>query len=110
VCAHVDAHLQRLKALKPDLILVPYGWAAPMEEWPPHSRKLEELVEKRAAELKCPIAGVDLVGQMSHGPWKGQTYGGSSFVADASGKIVLTLRDRDTDFRVIDLPVGAQDE
>jgi predicted amidohydrolase len=111
VCADtfVDAHLQRLIALKPDLMLVPYGWAAPREEWPQHSRKLEELVEKRAAELRCPMAGVDLVGEMSHGPWKGQTYGGSSFVADASGKIILTLRDRDTDLKVIDLPVGSQD-
>jgi predicted amidohydrolase len=110
ICADTftDAHLKRLKALKPELMLVPYGWAAPKEEWPGHSKELEDLVKRRAAELRCPIAGVNLVGQMSHGPWQGQTYGGSSFVADASGKLLLTLRDRDTDLRVIDLVVGSQ--
>ncbi len=105
ICADTfsDDYLERLKALKPDLVLVPYGWAAPNEQWPQHSSLLEELVKKRAAELKCPMAGVDLVGEMTHGPWTGQTYGGSSFVADGSGKILLTARDRDTDLRLIDV-------
>ena len=71
-------------------------------------KELEALVKKRAAKLDVPMAGVDLVGEMTHGPWKGQTYGGSSFVADASGKILLTLRDRDTDMQVISVPVGSQ--
>jgi predicted amidohydrolase len=108
ICADTftDAYLERLKALKPDLMLVPYGWAAPKEEWPGHSKLLEDLVKKRAAQVGCPMAGVDLVGEMTHGPWQGQTYGGSSFVADAKGKILLTARDRDTDLRVIDLAVG----
>ena len=110
ICADTftDAYLERLKTLKPDLLLVPYGWAAPNDQWPQHSRVLEELVKKRAAELKCPMAGVDLVGEMTHGPWQGQTYGGSSFVADATGRILLTARDRDTDLRVIDLAIGSQ--
>jgi predicted amidohydrolase len=109
ICADTftDAHLERLKALKPDLMLVPYGWAAPNEKWPEHSKKLEELVKRRAAQVKCPMAGVDLVGEMTHGPWQGQTYGGSSFVADGTGKILLTLRDRDTDVQVIAVPVGS---
>ena len=110
ICADTfnDAYVERLKALKPDLMLVPYGWAAPNNQWPQHSQELEKLVTKRAAELKCPMAGVDLVGEMTHGPWAGQTYGGSSFVADANGKIVLTARDRDTDLRVIELPIGSK--
>lgn len=108
ICADTftDAYLERLKALKPDLMLVPYGWAAPREQWPEHSKVLEELVKKRAAQVQCPMAGVDLVGEMTHGPWQGQTYGGSSFVADAKGNILLTLRDRDTDLRVIELALG----
>jgi predicted amidohydrolase len=107
ICADtfVDANLERIKNLKPVLMLVPYGWAAPKEEWPEHSKELESLVRSRAAELRCPMVGVDLVGEMSHGPWKGRTYGGSSFVADGSGKILLTLRDRDTDMRVIEIAV-----
>jgi predicted amidohydrolase len=109
ICADTftDAYLERLKALKPDLMLVPYGWAAPNEEWPGHSKLLEELVTRRAAQVKCPMAGVDLVGEMTHGPWRGQTYGGSSFVADGTGKILLTLRDRDTDVEVIAVPAGS---
>jgi predicted amidohydrolase len=109
ICADTftDSYLERLKALKPDLMLVPYGWAAPNDQWPEHSKQLEDLVKKRAAQVECPMAGVDLVGEMTHGPWQGQTYGGSSFVADGIGKILLTARDRDTDLRVIDLPVGS---
>jgi hypothetical protein len=53
------------------------------------------------------MVGVDLVGEMTHGPWTGWTYGGSSFVADGAGKILLTGRDRDTDFQIIDLTLGA---
>ncbi len=109
ICADTftDAYLERLKALKPDLMLVPYGWAAENDQWPEHSKLLEELVKKRAAQVGCPMAGVDLVGEMTHGPWQGQTYGGSSFVADGKGTILLTARDRDTDFRVIGLAVGS---
>lgn len=109
ICADTftDAFLERLKALKPDLMLVPYGWAATNDKWPGHSMELEELVKRRAAQVQCPMAGVDLVGEMTHGPWTGWTYGGSSFVADGQGRILLTARDRDTDLRVIDLPIGS---
>jgi predicted amidohydrolase len=108
ICADTfsDAFVERMKQLKPDLMLVPYGWAAPNDQWPGHSRQLEDLVKRRAAQVGCPMAGVDLVGEMTHGPWTGQTYGGSSFVADAAGKILLTLHDRDTDMKVIAVGVG----
>lgn len=108
ICADTftDALFERLKAQKPDLLLVPYGWAATNDKWPEHSKELEALVSRRAAELKCPMAGVDLVGEMTHGPWTGWTYGGSSFVADGTGRIVLTARDRNTDVRVIEVGVG----
>ena len=108
ICAdtYTDAYVERLKALKPDLMLVPYGWAAPNDKWPGHSTELEDLVKRRAAHVQCPMAGVDLVGEMTHGPWAGWTYGGSSFVADGEGHILLTARDRNTDLRVIELPIG----
>jgi len=103
ICADTfsDAFVERMKQLKPDLMLVPYGWAAPNDQWPGHSKQLEDLVKMRSAQVGCPMAGVDLVGEMTHGPWAGQTYGGSSFVADGTGKILLTLRDRDSDMKVI---------
>lgn len=109
ICADTfsDAFVNRMKQLKPDLMLVPYGWAAPDDQWPQHSKVLEDLVKRRAALVQCPMAGVDLVGEMTHGPWAGQTYGGSSFVADGAGKILLTGKDRDTDFQVIDVKAGS---
>ncbi|MGB8261574.1 MAG: carbon-nitrogen hydrolase family protein, partial [Terracidiphilus sp.] len=112
ICADTftEAHFERLKALRPELLLVPYGWAATNDKWPEHSKELEEIVKRRSAQLKCPMAGVDLVGEMTHGPWAGWTYGGSSFVAGADGKILLTARDRDTDLRVIDVSLGAESQ
>lgn len=109
ICADTftDAFVERLKVLKPELMLVPYGWAAPDDQWPEHSKELEHLVQRRALQLRCPMVGVDLVGEMTHGPWSGRTYGGSSFVADGNGKILLRARDRDTDVRVIDVAVGS---
>lgn len=109
ICADTftDAYLERLKALHPDLMLVPYGWAATNDKWPDHSRDLEALVERRAAQVQCPMAGVDLVGEMTHGPWTGWTYGGSSFVADGTGRLLVTARDRDTDLIVMNLPIGS---
>ncbi len=110
ICADtfLDSNFARVKRLRPDLMLVPYGWAATKESWPGHSKELEKLVRKRSAEVQCPMVGVDLVGEMSHGPWKGRTYGGASLVTDSAGQILLVLRDRDTDLRVIELSVGAR--
>lgn len=109
ICADTftDAFVERLRVLKPDLMLVPYGWAATNDKWPEHSKDLEALIRQRTVQVRCPMAGVDLVGEMTHGPWTGWTYGGSSFVADGEGRILLTARDRDTDLRVIDLAVGS---
>ena len=109
ICADTftDAFVDHLKALKPDLMLVPYGWAATNDRWPGHSKVLEDLVKRRATQVRCPMAGVDLVGEMTHGPWAGWTYGGSSFVADGEGRILFTAKDRDTDLRVIDLSIGS---
>jgi predicted amidohydrolase len=109
ICADTfsDSFVEKMKTLKPDLMLVPYGWAATNDRWPGHSKELEDLVSRRASQVRCPMAGVDLVGEMTHGPWTGWTYGGSSFVADGTGRILLTARDRDSDLRVIDLPIGS---
>jgi predicted amidohydrolase len=108
ICADtfIDEHLEHVKRLKPDLMLVPYGWAAKVEEWPGHARELEKLISRRADLLKCPVVGVDLVGVMSQGPWRGRTYGGASFVADGTGRILQTLRDRDVEVRVVEVPAG----
>jgi N-carbamoylputrescine amidase len=109
VCADTftDAYLERLAAQRPDLVIVPYGWAAEVNEWPAHATELEDLVSRRAAQLGCPMVGVDLVGVMSQGPWRGKTYGGASFVADGTGRIVQRLRDRDVETRVVEVELRA---
>ena len=108
ICADtfVDAYVERIKQLNPDLVLVPYGWAAEVDKWPQHEKELERLVARCAATWKCPVVGTDLVGVIMHGPWKGQTYGGASVVADGSGKVLAILRDRDVEVRVVELPVA----
>jgi N-carbamoylputrescine amidase len=94
--------------LQPDLMLVPYGWAAELDKWPEHAKSLEKVVTERAAFWRCPLVATDLVGVMMHGPWKGQTYGGSSLVADGTGKVLALLRDRDVDVRVVEIPLSAR--
>jgi predicted amidohydrolase len=107
ICADTftDAYARRVASLEPDLMLVPYGWAATVDKWPAHEKNLERLVASRARLWKCPTVGTDLVGEMTHGPWKGYTYGGASVVSDASGKVIEVLRDRDTDVRVVELTI-----
>jgi N-carbamoylputrescine amidase len=106
ICADTftDHHFERLQRLNPDLLLVPYGWAAQPSDWPAHSKDLEVLVTRRAAQIRCPIVGVNLVGQMTHGPWKGRTYGGASLAVDSDGRVLRLLRDRDVEVAVVTVP------
>lgn len=108
VCADTfgDDFVERMRKMRPELMLVPYGWAAPPEKWPGHAGELEELVSRRARLLGCPMVGTNLVGAMSHGPWTGWTYGGASFVAAATGRVLHRLRDRDVEVRVVEVAVG----
>jgi len=108
ICADTfsDDYANRIASLKPDLMLVPYGWAETVDKWPAHERELEGLVVSRAKLWKCPVVGTDLVGEMTHGPWTGRTYGGGSIVVDGSGNVLAILRDRDTDVYVIDLQLS----
>ncbi len=108
ICADTfeDELVSRAAAQSPELLIVPYGWAARTDEWPAHGRRLADLVSSVAKRTGCPVAGADLVGVISAGPWKGKTYGGQSVVADARGQILGVLRDRDVDLRVFDVPVG----
>jgi len=108
ICADTfgDHIAKRIGQLAPDLMLVPYGWAAPVDKWPEHAKELEQLVAKRAAQWKCPVVGTDVIGEMTHGPWKGQTYGGASVVVNGSGKVLHVLRDRDVEVRTVALEIG----
>ena len=93
----------------PDLVLVPYGWAADPDAWPEHAESLEAWVTSVARRTGCPVVGTDLVGSVSAGPWKGKTYGGASVVSDAEGNVLGVLADRDVEVRVFELEVGRGD-
>lgn len=105
ICADTfsDVHFERIKSLKPDFMIVPYGWAAKPDEWPEHARELEKVVSKRAKELGCDVVGTDLVGVMSAGPWKGYTYGGASVAISATGEVITKLRDRDAEVKLVEI-------
>ena len=108
ICADTFDHrlLERAAACSPDLMIVPYGWAADVDAWPGHGKELAATVINAARAMGCAVVGTDLVGSISAGPWKGKTYGGQSVVSDRAGKILAALADRDVDIRVIDVPVG----
>jgi len=50
--------------------------------------------------------GTDLVGSLSQGPWRGQTYGGASVVVSGAGTVLAVLRDRDVEVRVVEVRRG----
>ena len=105
ICAdtHENHILQRVAALKPDLLLVPYGYAAEEEEWPGHGKVLQNVVKNAAIRTKAHVIGTNLVGEISKGPWKGRVYGGHSVAADKTGKIISIASDRDRDINIFEL-------
>ena len=107
ICAdtHDNHILERMAALKPDLLLVPYGYAAPENEWPRHGKVLENVVRNAARQTGACVIGTNLVGQITHGPWKGRVYGGHSVAADKTGRIIAVPSDRDRNISFIDIEV-----
>lgn len=98
--------VETLARQSPEIVLIPFGWAADNAAWPEHGKSLSKWVSHVAKRAGCPVVGTDLVGSISAGPWKGKTYGGQSVVADGDGKVLGTLRDRDAEVRVFDLLIG----
>ena len=111
ICADtfVEELVRGVGRQSPDLLIVPFGWAAKKEMWPDHGKKLAQVVSRAAKWAGCPVVGTDLVGMITSGPWKGRTYGGQSVVADRAGEVLAVLRDRDTDVRVLEVPIGPMD-
>jgi predicted amidohydrolase len=99
ICAdtHEPAILERMAHCRPDLLLVPYGYAAEEEAWPEHGRQLERVVTNAARVVGAPVIGTNLVGAITHGPWTGRTYAGHSVAADKTGKILAVGRDFDAE-------------
>lgn len=99
ICAdtHESALLERMAGQHPDLVLVPYGYAAEQDAWPAHGLVLERVVTHAARTIGAPVVGTNLIGQITHGPWAGRTYAGHSVAANGSGDVVARGADFDRD-------------
>ena len=112
ICADsfVEEVKTEMKALQPDLLLIPYGWAKEVEDWPAHGLQLEKTVTETARAIGCPVVGTDLVGEISQGPWRGLVYGGQSLIVDAEGKVLKKGLDRDRDLIIADLQLQIEQD
>jgi len=108
ICAdtHKDKILNRMAALKPDLLLVPYGYAELENKWPAHGKELEKVVKKAARKTAAPVVGPNLLGEITRGPWKGRIFGGHSVAADKNGKTLTIAADRDWDIKIVSVRTG----
>lgn len=88
----------------PDLVLIPYGWAADESAWPGHGEELRQVVRQAARWTGASVIGTDAVGAISHGPWKGKVYGGQSTAADRDGQTIADAKDRQPDVIVVEVP------
>ena len=103
ICADTfdDKVLAMMAEKKPDLLLVPYGWAAKEKQWPDHGKSLAAVVKNAARNIGCTLVGTDLVGAITSGSSKGSVYGGQSVASDKNGNIVAQCCDRDSDIQVV---------
>ncbi|HLV00633.1 MAG TPA: nitrilase-related carbon-nitrogen hydrolase, partial [Acidobacteriota bacterium] len=90
ICADTfrDEIRSRMAELKPDWLYIPFGWAAPKEQWPAHGFHLIQTIQRTAYETGAAALGPNLVGQIEHGPWKGQTFEGLSVATDQRGHLL----------------------
>jgi predicted amidohydrolase len=107
ICAdtHESKILKHMAALRPDLLLVPYGYAAEESEWPKHGKQLLKVIRNTAMKTAAFVVGTNLVGEITKGPWKGRVYGGQSAAVDRMGRIISTARDRDRDISIVEIKV-----
>lgn len=85
-----DPDLCRIMAVqKPDLVYIPYGYAASKEKWPEHGFALIKTVQRAARIIGAPVIGPNVVGEITHGEWTGWTYDGLSIAADATGMLLV---------------------
>jgi predicted amidohydrolase len=111
ICAdtHEQDILRRMADLQPDLVLVPYGYAAEENAWPDHGKALERVVANAAKIIGAPVIGTNLIGQITHGPWTGRTYGGHSVATilqpcpqeEKRVSVQVVARDFDRDIRLV---------
>jgi len=108
ICAdtHEREILDRMAKRKPDLLLVPYGYAAEEDAWPEHGKQLERVVTNAAKTVDAPVIGTNLIGAITNGPWTGRTYAGHSVAADKTGNILAIGHDFDKDIVMVTVDPG----
>jgi predicted amidohydrolase len=106
ICAdtHREDILDRMAALKLNLLLVPYGYAEEELKWPAHGEQFHNAVINAAKRTCAAVLGTNSVGRISRGPWSGRIYGGQSIAVDKMGNIIDTAKDRDRDVKIV--PIG----
>ncbi|MGD0573271.1 MAG: carbon-nitrogen hydrolase family protein [Sedimentisphaerales bacterium] len=107
ICAdtHREDLLDRVAALKPNLLLAPYGYAEEELKWPAHGNEFHNVVINAAKRTGAAVLGTNPVGRISRGPWSGRIYGGQSIAVDKTGNIIDTAKDRDRDVKIV--PIAA---
>ena len=116
ICADTfeSSILLQMKSLNPDLLLVPYGWAATALQWNNnYGESLKDTVTNASLTVGCPVVGTDLIGEISHGPWTGKIYGGNSVICDYKKENVygndtqcIVGKDRNYDILVEDIQLS----
>ncbi len=99
-----DHLLTEMSKHNPNLVLIPYGWAAEESQWPAHGNELAKVVQHASQILKCPIIGPNSIGTIGHGAWKGRTYNGQSVAVDEHGNRIAKGKEGEPDLILIDLP------
>jgi len=107
ICAdtHENKILKRMAALKPALLIVPYGYAAEEHQWPKHGKQLEKVVKNTARTTGAFVVGTNLVGEITNGPWRGRVYGGQSVAVDNAGRTISVAKNRDRDINIFSINV-----
>jgi len=82
---------------------MPYGWAAPEDEWPEHGQLMINHVRKVALGTGAMVVATNAVGVITHSDWQGQIYGGQSIAMKSDGSVFATAADRAEDVLVVDL-------
>ena len=108
ICADsfIDEHLKIMANKKPDFVYIPYGWAYPKEGWPEHGFELIKTVQKASIKIGVPVIGPNLVGEITHGPWKGRTYEGLSTAANGKGVLLVQGKYNKEDLIVFDIMIN----
>jgi len=105
ICAdtHKNEILGRMAKLKPDLLLVPYGYVEIEKKWPEHGLQLQKVVKNAALRTGAPVIGTNSAGEVTKGPWAGRVYGGQSVAVDKNGTVLATAKDRDKDVIIVSI-------